>query len=141
MNKNSLCDMRSLLRQTVTRVTRMDGSVTMEQGDTIVTTSDRTTPGYIVDTSPDLGVARILPWLHMASQDVAAHQQLLQDHGITHILNVGSGIDINRDTWSWVVEERQVEMLDIPEQSIDTAMAECLEYLVRCHDNGDDGLV
>lgn len=135
--------MRSMLRPTVTRVTQMDGSVTLEQGDTIVSVSptDHSSPGYIVDTSPDLGVARILPWLHMSSQDVAAHQQLLQDHGITHILNVGSGIDIHRDSWSWRVEERRVEMLDIPEQSIDKAMAESFEYLELCHESGANVLV
>ena len=50
------------------------------------------------------------------SQDVAADHALLQREGVTHVLNVATGIEIDHGD-SGVVEER-VELLDIPEQCI-----------------------
>ena len=50
------------------------------------------------------------------SQDVAADFALLQREGVTHVLNVATGVEIDRGGSS-IVEER-VELLDIPEQSI-----------------------
>ena len=50
------------------------------------------------------------------SQDVAADHALLQREGVTHVLNVATGIEIDR-RGSSIVEER-VELLDIPEQTI-----------------------
>ena len=77
-------------------------------------------PGYVVDLQPDLAVAELLPWLYLGSQDVAGDEELLRRHQITHILNVGAGITIDREQWSWRVVERSVELLDTPEQRIDT---------------------
>ena len=51
-----------------------------------------------------------------SSQDVAADHALLQREGVTHVLNVATGVEIDRGASS-VVEER-VELLDIPEQTI-----------------------
>ena len=51
-----------------------------------------------------------------SSQDVAADHALLQREGVTHVLNVATGVEIDRGV-SCVVEER-VELLDIPEQTI-----------------------
>ena len=50
------------------------------------------------------------------SQDVAADFALLQREGVTHVLNVATGVEIDC-RGSSIVEER-VELLDIPEQSI-----------------------
>ena len=103
-------------------------------------------PGYVVDLQPDLAVAELLPWLYLGSQDVAGDEELLRRHQITHILNVGAGITIHREQWSWRVVERRVELLDTPEQRIDTgghqdqgelciisctfpAVSECNEFL------------
>ena len=87
--------------------------------------------GFVVDTQPDLRVSRVLPWLLLGrwlsgctifylfpsfSQDVAADHALLQREGVTHVLNVATGVEIDRGV-SNVVEER-VELLDIPEQTI-----------------------
>ena len=84
-----------------------------------------------MDNQPDLRVSRVLPWLLLgrwtflsmivyilfsSSQDVAADHALLQREGVTHVLNVATGIEIDRGD-SGVVEER-VELLDIPEQCI-----------------------
>ena len=74
----------------------------------------------MVDLQPDLAVAELLPWLYLGSQDVAGDEELLRRHQITHILNVGAGITIDREQWSWRVVERRVELLDTPEQRIDT---------------------
>ena len=50
------------------------------------------------------------------SQDVAADLALLQREGVTHVLNVATGVEIDR-RGSSIVEQR-VELLDIPEQTI-----------------------
>ena len=51
-----------------------------------------------------------------SSQDVAADVALLQREGVTHVLNVATGVEIDRGESS-IIEER-VELLDIPEQPI-----------------------
>ena len=51
-----------------------------------------------------------------SSQDVAADVALLLREGVTHVLNVATGVEIDRGESS-IVEER-VELLDIPEQTI-----------------------
>ena len=51
-----------------------------------------------------------------SSQDVAADLALLQREGVTHVLNVATGVEIDRGESS-IIEER-VELLDIPEQTI-----------------------
>ena len=51
-----------------------------------------------------------------SSQDVAADVALLQREGVTHVLNVATGVEIDRGESS-IIEER-VELLDIPEQTI-----------------------
>ena len=95
--------------------------------------------GFVVDNKPDLRVSRVLPWLLLgrwaflsmivyilssSSQDVAADHALLEREGVTHILNVATGIEIDRGD-SGVVEER-VELLDIPEQCILQSSSFCL---------------
>ena len=50
------------------------------------------------------------------SQDVAADLALLQREGVTHVLNVATGVEIDR-RGSSIIEQR-VELLDIPEQTI-----------------------
>ena len=51
-----------------------------------------------------------------SSQDVAADMTLLQEEGVTHVLNVATGVEIDRGESS--ISEERVELLDLPEQTI-----------------------
>ena len=39
----------------------------------------------------------MLPWLYLGSQDVAADSVLMAQYNITRVLNVGTGIRIDRE--------------------------------------------
>ncbi|XP_071446830.1 dual specificity protein phosphatase 19 [Hetaerina americana] len=58
------------------------GSVTKFSG------SNRS-PGYVVDTKPDLQLAEVIPGLYLGSQDPTGDKELLQANGITHVLSFG----------------------------------------------------
>ena len=104
----------------------------MEENGVVTKQEATSAAGFVVDTQPDLRVSRVLPWLLLgrcfnfllhdldlysfSSQDVAADLGLLQREGVTHVLNVATGVEIDRGGSS-IVEER-VELLDIPEQTL-----------------------
>lgn len=48
--------------------------------------------GFIPDTQPDLAVGQVYENLIFGSQDVAADRSLLMEHGVTHVLNLASGV-------------------------------------------------
>ena len=137
-----LSSAKSQLKATTTKVTTADGQVFTEK-DGVITLQDETTPGFVVDTTPDLNLSRILPWLYLGSQDVAADAQLLRSaverpiikvilktfrkHQIKHILNVATGIEIIRDTDEIV--EKKVELMDIPEHDIDQGDTQQIELI------------
>ena len=77
---SALSQLKSKLRPTVTRVTRADGQVELEQDQGQVSggVSGQVSPGYVVDTAPDLTLSQILPWLYLGSQDVAADLNILR---------------------------------------------------------------
>merc|ERR1712226_329402 len=89
--------------------------------------------------SPDLRVSQVLPWLLLGSQDVAADQEILRREGITHVLNVASGIEIDR-TGTDLVEER-IELLDLPEQEIQDGVSRCVQYLATREEAAERVLV
>jgi len=145
MNSSALTISKSRLKPTVTKVTRSDGKIHLEteQGSKVETghTQMMNSPGYVVDTTPDLTLSQVLPWLYLSSQDVAADIEILRSANITRILNVASGLDIQRETYTnengevVSIEERKVELLDIPEQSISEAICECIDFLNDCKEN------
>merc|ERR1712117_180984 len=134
-----LSQLKSKLRPTVTRVTRADGQVEQEQGQVSGGVSGQVSPGYVVDTAPDLTLSQILPWLYLGSQDVAADLNILRGANISHVLNVASGLDINLGDVT--INVKKVELLDIPEQNITEALAECRKYLKFCEESKQSVLV
>ena len=82
MNSSALTFSKSRLKPTVTKVTRSDGKVHLEteQGSKVETghTQMMNSPGYVVDTTPDLTLSQVLPWLYLSSQDVAADIEILR---------------------------------------------------------------
>lgn len=71
--------------------------------------------GFIVDLEPDLVVGEALPRVFFGSQDVAADISILQNHKITHIINVGTGIP---NHFPKKFEYLQIDILDLPETRI-----------------------
>ena len=96
----------------------------------------------------------MLPWLYLGSQDVAADSVLMAQYNITRVLNVGTGIRIDREAGG-VLERgaegrliqscddcyRRVEMLDTPEYDLRAGLAECEEQLVQWREEGCSVLV
>ena len=82
MNSSALISNKSRLKPTVTRVTRADGQVHLEteQGSKVAPghNQEKKSPGYVVDTKPDLTLSQILPWMYLSSQDVAADINILR---------------------------------------------------------------
>uniref|UniRef100_A0A0B7BPM4 Protein-serine/threonine phosphatase n=1 Tax=Arion vulgaris TaxID=1028688 RepID=A0A0B7BPM4_9EUPU len=88
---------RSTLRKTETTVTNPDGSRIVEgkddEGNPYRRPSESSLHGFVMDTIDDLQVAEVRPGLIIGPQDVAHDFDLLKQHGVTHILNVATGIE------------------------------------------------
>ncbi|XP_072903154.1 dual specificity protein phosphatase 19 [Hemitrygon akajei] len=82
--------------------------------------------GYVHDTSLDLQVGVIKPWLLLASQDVAHNYEKLKTHKISHILNVGYGIE-NAFPCEFIY--KNVSILDLPDTAITLYFQECFDFI------------
>ncbi|XP_020383678.2 dual specificity protein phosphatase 19a [Rhincodon typus] len=82
--------------------------------------------GYVEDTSLDLKIGVVKPWLMLASQDVAHDYEKLKDYKISHILNVGYGVE-NAFPREFIY--KSVTILDVPETSIISFFPECFEFV------------
>lgn len=79
------------------------------------------------DTAPDLQLAEVLPnFLFLGSQDVAHRADLLQGGCITHVLNVGSGIE---NLYPEDFDYCSVEVLDLPETNLRPALEQALSFI------------
>nr|XP_020479498.1 dual specificity protein phosphatase 19-like isoform X2 [Monopterus albus]XP_020479499.1 dual specificity protein phosphatase 19-like isoform X2 [Monopterus albus] len=90
---------RTRLRKQCTRVTSLSGRRIIEtwKGATITVVEDSATPektlGYVPDTSWDLQVGIIRPYLMLGSQDAAHDFGTLRKYKVSHILNVAFGVE------------------------------------------------
>ncbi|XP_043549387.1 dual specificity protein phosphatase 19a [Chiloscyllium plagiosum] len=82
--------------------------------------------GYVEDTSLDLNIGAVKPWLMLASQDVAHDYEKLKDYKISHILNVGYGVE-NAFPCEFIY--KSITILDIPETCIISFFPECFEFI------------
>ncbi|XP_038078196.1 dual specificity protein phosphatase 19-like [Patiria miniata] len=99
--------------------TRVDGSFTQRpvEGKSL---------GFVGDVKPDFQVVEVRPGLLLSSQDVATNLDLLNQHCVTHILNVATGIsNVFPDTFVY----KTVEILDLPETEITGYFEECFQFL------------
>ena len=93
-----------------------------------------------MESAKDARMSQVLPWLYLGSQEAAGDEELLRQHQISHILNVGN-ISMGREQWSWPVVKRRLELQDSPEQRIDRAVAEGTRFLQECEARGGRVLV
>ncbi|XP_046754104.1 dual specificity protein phosphatase 19 [Diprion similis] len=87
---------------------------------------------FVVDTKPDLQMAMVEPGLYFGSQDPAVNIDILQTHGIRHIISIGIKLEI-------VFEDIQynfIDLMDIPEAKISEALKACLGIMRESQGQG-----
>lgn len=82
--------------------------------------------GFVVDNVLDLQVSQILEYLFLGSQDPAQNHDVLQEHGITHVLSVG--IDVPQIARS-PIKFFSVKLLDEPEVSLTNVFNSCFDFI------------
>ncbi|RMX51358.1 hypothetical protein pdam_00011383 [Pocillopora damicornis] len=107
------------LKSVNTTVTTAEGRKFLElkSGDGGIVTVDtgEHSLGFCEDLSPDDKLYKVLDNLFISSQDGARNLEELQQNNITHILNVGTGIE---NAFPKEFDYKTVEVLDLPETPI-----------------------
>uniref|UniRef100_A0A3Q3FAW8 Dual specificity phosphatase 19a n=1 Tax=Labrus bergylta TaxID=56723 RepID=A0A3Q3FAW8_9LABR len=123
---------RTRLRKQCTRVTSLSGRRIIEtwKGSTITVVEDPVPPetmlGYIPDTSWDVQVGIVKPFLLLGSQDAAHDFSTLRKHKVSHILNVAFGVE---NVFPDLFIYRTVSIMDHPDST--TATASCFLFLAK----------
>ncbi|XP_050735356.1 dual specificity protein phosphatase 19-like [Eriocheir sinensis] len=121
---------RGSLRHTQTQVTTPDGQARLEElfsdGTHSVTSMPSTSPGFVVDTKPDLRYTFILNKVILGSQDVAHDLDILTNNKVTHILNVATGVINLFEGW---FTYKTKEAFDTPTFRILDILEECCDYI------------
>ncbi|GFO42042.1 dual specificity protein phosphatase 19 [Plakobranchus ocellatus] len=124
---------KNALRKTETVVTHPDGSRVIEgkddQGIAYRRPSASSQHGFVVDTAEDLQVAEVRPFLLMGSQDVAHDMETLRKHGVTHILNVATGVE-NMFPKDFVYQTQEIR--DLPEFPIFHGFEKAINFIDNC---------
>jgi len=93
-----------------------------------------------IEASVDSNLYRITDEfeLYLGSQDSAANVSSLEKSGISHVLNVATGIEYEK---SANICYRTIEILDLPEEKISNSLPHCFEFILNALDNGGKVLV
>jgi protein-tyrosine phosphatase len=78
-------------------------------------------------------MAMICDHLFLGSQDIAADLEILRANGITHVLNVATGVPC---FFPDLLEYKVVEMLDLPEVYITCELESCLRFIEEVKEDG-----
>ncbi|XP_048835360.1 dual specificity protein phosphatase 19a [Brienomyrus brachyistius] len=123
---------KTALRKQCTQVTTLGGKRLIEtrQGSNLCVVEDSEQPegayGYVEDNSLDLQVGVIKPYLLLASQDVAHDLDTLKELKVSHILNVGYGVEnIFPDLFVY----KTLNILDLPETDITSYFHETSQFI------------
>ncbi|XP_068186159.1 dual specificity protein phosphatase 19 [Antennarius striatus] len=123
---------RMRLRKQCTRVTSLSGRRIIEtwRGSTITVVEDPTPPekmvGYVPDTSWDLQVGTVMPYLLLGSQDAAHDFGTLKKFKVSHILNVAFGVE-NLFPDLFIYET--VSILDRPDADLLSHIQVCCDFI------------
>uniref|UniRef100_H3D1X7 Dual specificity phosphatase 19a n=1 Tax=Tetraodon nigroviridis TaxID=99883 RepID=H3D1X7_TETNG len=128
---------RARLRKQCTRVTTLSGRRIIEtwKGSTITVVEDPTHTekmlGYILDTSSELRVGTVLPYLLLAGSQDAAHDfGTLRKHKVSHILNVAFGVE---NVFPELFVYKTVSIQDHPDVDLLCHLQECCEFIQQAH--------
>jgi len=105
---------RASLRKVETINTTITGRKFKEKNGIVEELSNKSN-GYVVDTNPDTDCCEVVENLFIGSQDAAAEEEILNSKGITHIVNVGTGIP---NMFEHKFKYFKVDILDTPEFDI-----------------------
>ncbi|XP_017284532.1 dual specificity protein phosphatase 19a [Kryptolebias marmoratus] len=123
---------RSRLRKQCTRVTSLSGRRIIEtwKGSTITVVEEPVPPekmlGYVPDTSWDLQVGTVKPFLLLGSQDAAHDFNTLRKHKVSHILNVAFGVE---NVFPDLFIYKTVSILDHPDTDLLLYMQDCCDFI------------
>ncbi|KAM6934814.1 dual specificity protein phosphatase 19 [Xenentodon cancila] len=123
---------RTRLRKQCTRVTSLSGRRIIEtwKGSTITVVEDPVPPerilGYVPDTSWDLQVGVVKPFLLLGSQDAAHDFSTLRKHQVSHILNVAFGVE---NAFLDLFIYKTVSILDHPDADLLLYIQECCDFI------------
>ncbi|GFS02148.1 dual specificity protein phosphatase 19 [Elysia marginata] len=124
---------RNALRKTETLITHADGTRIIEgkddQGVTYRRPSTSSQHGFVLDTAEDLQVAEVSSFLLMGSQDAAHDMETLRKHGVTHILNVATGVE-NMFPQDFVYQTQEIR--DLPEFPIFHGFERAIKFIDQC---------
>eukprot|EP01087_Luapelamoeba_hula_P015809 TRINITY_DN4776_c0_g1_i2.p1 TRINITY_DN4776_c0_g1~~TRINITY_DN4776_c0_g1_i2.p1 ORF type:complete len:203 (-),score=10.57 TRINITY_DN4776_c0_g1_i2:67-675(-) len=80
----------------------------------------------LIESAPDPAVVEILPMLFLGSQDAAVNVEELDAKGVTHILNVATGI---ASAFPGRYTYKNVELLDVDETDLLSSLPQCYEFI------------
>ncbi|XP_035232674.1 dual specificity protein phosphatase 19-like [Stegodyphus dumicola] len=131
----------SRLRTVETRVTRYGGQQELERKmDSGVfssrTVANQTAPRkqwFAPDYRPDLQVALILPGLLLGAQDVAKDLSRLRKLGVSHILNVATGVP---NCFPAEITYKRMNIRDHPSMDIRRCFEECFKFIDEARRHG-----
>lgn len=128
---------KSCLKACETTVTTVSGHSYMEKiladGTSVISLPQASTsPGYVIDTKPDLQVAQVLPGLCMGSQDVAYDFGLMKNHSVTHVLSLG----VKLVMLDQMLNCMYVQLLDLPETNLISSLDQCFTFIDNARQSG-----
>lgn len=112
------------LSHTETLVRDADGTVFVEDVQSGSRAFQSVSIGYVVDTKPDLSVAKVLPGLLMGSQDVTQCQNVLEEYNVSHILSLGVNVP-KLEGYDYTF----LSILDLPESCLTDIFHECFTVI------------
>ncbi|XP_045920606.1 dual specificity protein phosphatase 19-like isoform X2 [Micropterus dolomieu] len=89
--------------------------------------------GFVEDTSLDLQVGAVRPFLLLGSQDAAHDIDTLQRHKVSHVLNVAYGVtNLFPDRFLY----NTLQILDLPDTDITSYIGECSSFIDQAREQG-----
>lgn len=125
---------RARLKKQCTRVTSLSGRRIIEtwKGSSITVVDDPVPAerplGYVPDTSWDLQVGVIQPFLLLGSQDAAHDFGTLRKYKVSHILNVAFGVD---NVYPELFIYKTISILDQPDTDLTLHIQDCCDFITQ----------
>ncbi|XP_032408387.1 dual specificity protein phosphatase 19-like isoform X2 [Xiphophorus hellerii] len=125
---------KNLLKKQSTRVTTVTGRKLLEKRcdgaegevEQVEELEEEGRCGFVEDTSLDLQVGVVRPFLLLASQDAAHDIDTMQRFKVSHVLNVAYGVT---NLFPDQVVYKTLQILDLPETDLSSHLEECSSFI------------
>ncbi|KAF7638010.1 hypothetical protein Mgra_00002463, partial [Meloidogyne graminicola] len=94
--------------------------------------------GIIIDLKPDLQLANITENVYLSSQDVAQDLELLKLNGITHIINVATGV---KCLFPKNIIYLSLTVLDVPTENLKRHFDKSIKFINNAIENNGKVLI